>query len=150
MKTSGTALTGAHQTAWVRLVRASERILQRVESALKSDGLPPLAWYDLLLEVKRAEPDGLRPYQLQSRMLIPQYNMSRLVDRMAKAGVIERRTCAEDGRGQVICLTDDGLALQQRMWPVYRSVLEREVGGRMDEAGALELAALLAPLAEDG
>lgn len=149
MGTSETILAGIHETAWARLVRASERILQRVETALKSAGLPPLAWYDLLLEVKRADPEGLRPFQLQSRMLIPQYNMSRLVERMAKAGVIERRICEEDGRGQVIGLTPEGLALQERMWPVYRSVLEREIAGRINEDTAAELAALLAPLAAD-
>ncbi|WP_420402653.1 MarR family winged helix-turn-helix transcriptional regulator [Nisaea sp.] len=142
-------MTDTHQIAWVRLVRASERILQKVESALKSAGLPPLAWYDLLLEVKRAGAEGLRPYQLQSRMLIPQYNLSRLVERMVRAGVIERRTCPEDGRGHVVGLTPDGLALQERMWPVYRSALEREVSSRLSEAQARKLAALLVPLAAE-
>tara|TARA_E500000318_G_scaffold6526_1_gene6227 strand:- start:133 stop:585 length:453 start_codon:yes stop_codon:yes gene_type:complete len=148
MDFSEIALTDVHQIAWARLVRTSGRILREVESALKSADLPPLAWYDLLLEVKRAGAGGLRPYQLQAQMLTPQYNMSRLVERMVKRRVIERRVCLEDGRGQVISLTPAGLALQERMWPVYRGVLEREISGCLSENQAIELAALLAPLAE--
>jgi hypothetical protein len=56
-----------------------------VEEDLKTAALPPLSWYDLLLELLRAEPGGLRTYRLQSAMLIPQYNMSRLIDSIAKA-----------------------------------------------------------------
>ena len=128
------------------MVRASERILQAVEEDLKTACLPPLSWYDLLLELRRAEPVGLRPYQLQSAMLIPQYNMSRLIDRVAKAGYVERRSCDEDERGQIICITPDGKSLQRKMWPIYRSVLEREFAAKLAEGGAERLAKVLQPL----
>lgn len=140
-------LTEAHVLAWARVVRVSERVLQAVEDALKGAGLPPLSWYDLLLELRRAEPGGLRPYQLQSAMLVPQYNMSRLIDRVAKAGYVERVSCDADGRGQIIRITPEGKALQRKMWPVYRAVLEREVASNLAEADAERLARLLQPLA---
>ena len=83
-------------TAWARLVRISQAVLSKVEADLKAADLPPLSWYDALLELERARPDGLRPYQLQERMLLAQYNMSRLTDRLAKAGYIEREDCSDD------------------------------------------------------
>jgi DNA-binding MarR family transcriptional regulator len=141
-----TPLTEAHVSAWARIVRASERVLQTVEEELKTAGLPPLSWYDLLLELRRAEPVGLRPYQLQSAMLIPQSNMSRLIDRVAKAGYVERRSCDEDERGQIIRVTPDGKALQRKMWPIYRSVLEREFAAKLAEGEAECLAKFLQPL----
>ena len=50
----------ASVAAWTRLVRAQAAALGSVEGALKGAGLPPLAWYDVLLEVERM-PGGLRP-----------------------------------------------------------------------------------------
>ena len=146
MSEKRTPLTEAHVSAWARVVRVSERILQAVEEELKTASLPPLSWYDLLLELRRAEPDGLRPYQLQTAMLIPQYNMSRLIDRIAKAGYAERRSCDADGRGQIIRITPDGKTLQRKMWPIYRGVLEREFATKLAEGDAERLAKLLHPL----
>jgi DNA-binding MarR family transcriptional regulator len=100
----------------------------------------------LLLELRRAEPVGLRPYRLQSAMLIPQSNMSRLIDRVAKAGYVERRCCDEDERGQIIRITPDGKALQRKMWPIYRSALEREFALKLAQVDAERLARLLQPL----
>jgi DNA-binding MarR family transcriptional regulator len=146
MSEKRTRLTEAHVSAWAQLVRVSERVLQAVEEELKTAALPPLSWYDLLLELRCAEPGGLRPYQLQSAMLIPQYNMSRLIDRIAKAGYVERCSYDADGRGQVIRITLHGKLLQRKMWPVYRSVLEREFAPKLAEGDAERLAKLLQPL----
>ena len=68
--------------AWARLLKASAKMLDAVERDLKQAGLPPLAWYDALLELHRARPDGLRPGDLEKEVLLPQYNVSRLVDRL--------------------------------------------------------------------
>jgi DNA-binding MarR family transcriptional regulator len=146
MSEKRTPLTEAHVSAWARVVRVSERVLQAVEEELKTAALPPLSWYDLLLELRRAEPSGLRPYQLQSAMLIPQYNVSRLIDRITNSGYAERRSCDADGRGQIIRITADGKALQRKMWPIYRSVLEREFASKLAEGDAERLAKLLHPL----
>ncbi len=126
-------------TAWARLVRVSQALLSKVEADLKAAGFPPLAWYDALLELKRSGPDGLRPYQLQERMLLAQYNLSRLTDRLSRAGYVERRDCPEDARGQILTITRDGRALLRRMWPGYRAAIAAHFAGRLapDEAAAL-------------
>ena len=71
-------------TAWARLVRAEQTVLGRIEAALKAADLPPLSWYDVLLELGRAEDGRLRPLELERRTLLAQYNASRLIDRMEK------------------------------------------------------------------
>lgn len=119
-------------TAWARLVRVSQAVLARVEADLKRAGHPPLAWYDALLELARAGPDGLRPFQLQERMLLAQYNLSRLTERLAKAGYIERQDCAEDGRGQILTITPEGRTLLRAMWPTYRQAIQTHFAARLD------------------
>jgi DNA-binding MarR family transcriptional regulator len=142
-----TLLTDDHVTAWARLLRGSQHILHEIEDALKTAGLPPLSWYDLLLEVKRSGPEGLRPFELQNAMLIPQYNLSRMIDRVAKAGYVERVRCETDGRGQIIRITAEGKALQKRMWPVYRRILDRMIAAHLSADEADQLARLLQKLA---
>jgi DNA-binding MarR family transcriptional regulator len=131
--------------AWARLMRAQQAVLAAVEADLKAAGFPPLAWYDVLLELSRAE-KGLRPFALEQELLLAQYNLSRLLDRLERAGYLERRACPEDGRGQIVAITPSGRALVKRMWPTYRAAIARHVGAKLSEDDASRLAALLGKL----
>lgn len=139
-------LSDAAVTAWARLVRVSQHVLAAVEHDLKAAGFPPLAWYDALLELRRAGAEGLRPQVLQQHMLLAQYNLSRLLDRMERDGLISRRPCEEDGRGQIVIATDAGLALQERMWPAYRTAIRDHFANRLDTASIEILGRLLGKL----
>jgi DNA-binding MarR family transcriptional regulator len=124
--------------AWTRLMRAQSLALSAIEADLKRGGFPPLGWYDLLLEVLRGAPDGLRPYEIETRLLLAQHNVSRLIDRVAAAGYAERRPCAEDGRGHRVHITEAGRDLLTRMWPVYGAAIQRHIGDKLGEnAGGL-------------
>lgn len=136
--------------AWARLIRVGQLLVEGVEADLKAAGFPPLAWYDALLELRRAGPEGLRPFQLQQRMLLTQYNLSRLLDRMQRAGLVERSACAEDGRGTVVATTAEGLALRERMWPAYRAAIRTRFADKLTEGQADDLAQLMARLLESG
>lgn len=133
-------------SAWARLVRAEQTVLGKIEAELKDAGLPPLSWYDVLLELSRAENGRLRPLELERRTLLAQYNASRLIDRMAKTGLVERLPHPEDGRGQLVAITPEGRALQKRIWRVYGPAIARHVGEKLRPAEAAELARLLQKL----
>jgi len=137
-------------SAWVGLLRAQRRALGLVEERLKAAGLPPLAWYDALLELERAGAAGMRPFELERATLVQQYNLSRLIDRLERVGYVERSPCPGDGRGQFVRLTAAGRDVRRRSWPIYAAAIEEAVGTRLDEADAARLAALLRPLAADG
>jgi DNA-binding MarR family transcriptional regulator len=132
--------------AWARLMRAQRVVLTLIEQALKSAELPPLVWYDVLLELERAGDNGLRPFELEREMLLAQYNLSRLIDRMENAGYVERRACEGDGRGQIIAVTAAGKKVRRRMWAVYGPAIQRAVGGRLAEDGIETLNTLLGAL----
>jgi DNA-binding MarR family transcriptional regulator len=132
--------------AWSRLMRAHRAALAAAEQALRDGGLPPLEWYDVLWELERAGP--LRPRDLQGRLLLAQYNLSRLLDRMADAGLLERRTCKEDGRGLVVAATKEGVKLRRRIWPVYAEAIQVAIGAKLGPTDAAALAALLGRLTE--
>src|SRR5262245_44129656 len=131
--------------AWARLIRAQQAVLAAVEAELKTAGFPPLAWYDVLLELSRAQ-EGLRPFALEQELLLAQYNLSRLLDRLERAGYLERRACPEDGRGQIVAITAAGRALVKRIWPTYRAAIARHLGAKLSEDEASRLATLLGKL----
>lgn len=132
--------------AWTRLMRAQQLVLTSIEGALKAASLPPLVWYDVLLEVERAGPGGLRPYELERAMLLAQYNLSRLIDRIEAAGYVERKLCTDDGRGQRVVMTDAGKVVRRQMWPVYARAIECAVGDRLSAEEAEVLGDLLGRL----
>ena len=133
---------------WARLMRAQQLALASVERELKAAGLPSLVWYDVLLEVERAGGKGLRPFELERAMLLAQYNLSRLIDRIERAGLVERRACEDDGRGQLVAITEHGKAIRLKMWPVYAQAVEATVGKRLSAKQAKALDGLLGFLIE--
>ena len=136
--------TEAAERAWVQLVRAHRSALCSVEKALRAADLPPLEWYDVLLELERSGP--LRPRDLQDRLLLAQYNLSRLLDRMESDGLVTRERCSDDARCQWVRATAAGEALRQRMWPIYADAIREAVEFRLTKAQAAQLGKLLEKL----
>lgn len=129
--------------SWARLVRVSQSLVAQIEGELKAAELPPLAWYDALLELDRARDTGLRPFQLQDRMLLAQYNLSRLMDRLVRAGYVTRTRSLADGRGQVLNITPTGRELRKQMWPLYRSAIQKHFAAALEEDEIASLGRIL-------
>jgi DNA-binding MarR family transcriptional regulator len=123
--------TEAAVQAWARLVRVEQALLDRIEEDLKSAGLPPLLWYDVLLELVREPEYRLRHRDLHRRMLLAKYNLSRLLDRMEADGLIGRQPVNDDARGEYVRVTTRGRDMQKRMWPVYRRAIAKHFSSRL-------------------
>lgn len=132
--------------AWTALVRAEQAVLGAVEGELKAAGFPPLACYDALLELARGGTSPLRPRELQRRMLLAQYSVSRLIDRLEAVGYVAKRPCPEDGRGSLVAVTAKGRTLLKAMWPLYARAIQRHVGSKLKAGEAADLARLLGKL----
>ena len=129
--------------AWARLLKASAKLL--AAGRARPQGSRPAAarLVRCLLELHRARPDGLRPGDLEKEMLLPQYNVSRLVDRLEAAGYAVRRPHPGDGRGQVLQITKAGTDLIKRMWKVYGRTIAGNFAGKLNAGDAKKLAGLL-------
>ncbi|MBY5334087.1 MarR family transcriptional regulator [Rhizobium leguminosarum] len=130
-------------TAWTSIMRARERLLAAIEADLKAAGMPPLAWYDVLWELARSQDGKLRPYEIEARTLLAQYNLSRLIDRLEKEGLVRREAFTEDGRGRWVVITDAGRKLRERIWTVYARSIETHIGCKLAENEAKAIAGLL-------
>src|SRR4029079_5435392 len=129
--------------AWIRLMRVQSRVLDAVEQDLKKAGFPPLAWYDALLELSRAPSGEMRPVELEKQMLIPQYSTSRLIDSLVEEGSPPRRGCRIYTRAQLVEITETGRELQKKMWNAYSAAIEKHVGSKLSDNGAMQLCGLV-------
>jgi DNA-binding MarR family transcriptional regulator len=130
--------------AWSGMMRAARSLADTVETEVKQAGFPPLAWYDVLLELSRAPRGRLTPKELEVKTLMAQYNLSRLLDRLEREGLVQRIEFPGDRRRQRVEITGPGRFLRKAMWPVYGGAIERHLGSRLSDSEAGKLAELLA------
>jgi DNA-binding MarR family transcriptional regulator len=105
--------------SWRALLNAHARVIGRIERDLRDEGLPPLAWYDVLWALYRAPDRRLRMTELADHVVLSRTGLVRLVDRIEAAGLIRREAVPEDRRGAYATLTEAGAEMLRRMWPVY-------------------------------
>ena len=101
-----------------RISEASERILREHMNPLFANaGLQP-GEFDVLATLRRAgAPFMLSPTRLYEATMISSGGMTNRLDRLEKAGLVERRPDPNDRRGKLIALTEQG-----------RSVIDETIG----------------------
>jgi DNA-binding MarR family transcriptional regulator len=112
-------------SAWRSFLRAHARIVRELERELHDEQGMALTDYDVLVQLAGAEPHRLRMSELADRLLLSRSGVTRLVDRLAAVGWVERVTCDDDRRGQWASLTDAGYARLREASPTHlRGVAE--------------------------
>jgi len=95
--------------AWRGFLEAHRRVADVLERELRSCEDLPLSWYDVLVQLSEAPDNALRMRELADAVLLSKSGLTRLVDRMEQAGLVERRETADDGRGVLAALTEVGM-----------------------------------------
>ena len=72
---------------------------------------------------------GLTVNELAVYTVMEQSTMSRTLDAMALAGIVERRARVDDGRVREVALTEAGRALFREVWPIMRDAEARMLVG---------------------
>ncbi len=129
-------LEQGREEAWRALITAHAAAVEGIERGLLEAGLPPLSWYDVLLELSAAPECRLRMHELASAVVLSRSGLSRLVDRLEKAGLLRREPDPADGRGSFAVLTDEGARMRERMWPVYAKGIAEHFGVHVSDEEA--------------
>src|SRR5215510_6413124 len=112
-----------HREAWLALARAHAAITGRMQEALTAAGLPPLAWFEVLATLAEAPEQRLKMGELAEALVITRGGLTKLVDRLIKAGLLERTFCETDRRVSYATLLPAGAELLAEMRPVVRGEL---------------------------
>ncbi len=100
--------------------------------SLAANGLP-LALHHLLAVLGEASDAGVRPTDLAGASTLTKSGLTRAVDRLESAGLIERRECPSDGRGQLIALTAKGRQTLRRAAPEFFRSIARHFADHLTE-----------------
>jgi len=95
--------------AWRAFLEAHARVTRRLDDELRAAHGLSLAEYDALLQLARSPERKLRMNQLADRMVLSRSGITRLIDRLSTAGLVERAHCESDARGAEAVLTEQGL-----------------------------------------
>lgn len=83
-------------------------MINRLDGELEREHGMSLASYEVLLHL-HDEPDcSLRMGQLAERLFLSRSGLTRMIDRLVKAGLVERASCESDRRGSYARLTPEG------------------------------------------
>ena len=95
---------------FVSLLQTADTLGQEAEQLLKAAGLTG-AQYNVLRILRGAEPSGLACRAIGERMISHDPDMTRLLDRMEKRGLITRERQSDDRRVVKTRITAQGLSL---------------------------------------
>lgn len=142
-----TTLPEGHLHAWRKYYASFWRVFAAIEADLAAAGLPSLSWYDALYELYLAPGRHLRMNELARSALLSRSGLTRLVDKLEKEKLIERKSCPSDGRVQHAQLTDQGIEMLRKIWPVYRAGIAKYFAAHLSDSEAAQVEKALAKVA---
>lgn len=101
-------LSAEEQASWRAWLSASLLLSDRLSRDLQAEHGLTLADYEILVWLSEAPDRRLRMSELAQRTLSSRSRLSHQIDRMERAGLVDREVCAEDRRGSFAVLTDHG------------------------------------------
>ncbi len=127
--------------AWEALFRAQVSVLRQLTAEFPSSEIS-FTEYDVLLNLSRAPERRMRIRDLIPHLLLSQPSVSRLIDRLAARGLVEKLPDENDARGTIVALTAQGWELFKRVAVVHAESIAQRVGGSLSPAELAQLAEL--------
>lgn len=134
--------------AWEALIRTVGSLLKTFERELQdSEGLP-LTWYDVLIQLHKSPEGRLRMQALAESVVLSRSGLTRLIDRMDKAGLVRREPAQEDRRGHYAVITEGGRQTYLRARPLHHRGIYEHFTRHLDDADVQALQTALAKVSK--
>jgi DNA-binding MarR family transcriptional regulator len=130
--------------AWAGLLRVHAALVPRLDRELQAACQLPLTWYDVLLELNAAPDKRLSMGELGEAAVVSRTRVSRVVDALVAAGLVEREANPDDKRSAYAKITEAGRKRLREAAPVYLGGIERHFTSRMTATEARTVAEALA------
>jgi DNA-binding MarR family transcriptional regulator len=117
--------TDERHRAWPLFLKAHAGLVEVLDHELQREKNLPLSWFDVLVQLASADEGRLPMHELADRVLLSKSGVTRLVDRMERAELIERTACPTDRRIIYATITKKGRSVFDDAASVaYRGVEE--------------------------
>jgi MarR family 2-MHQ and catechol resistance regulon transcriptional repressor len=125
------------------LMESATGLRRELDRRLEADCGLPLQWFELLLRLSRSPDRQLRMSDLADQTNLTPSGLTRAIDRLVEAGLVQRLACPEDRRGAYAKLTPAGLRRVAEAVGPHLSHLEATLLGALDEREQTRLESLL-------
>jgi DNA-binding MarR family transcriptional regulator len=129
--------------AWGALLKVHAAVAPLIDARLRRDGGMPLSWYDVLLEINAAPDRQLTMSDVAARATLSRTRISRVIDELVAAGLVERHSHPTDKRSAYAAITKTGRDKLRKAAPVYLASIEREFSRHLSPAEATTIAKAL-------
>lgn len=106
-------LKSIHALAYFNFLKTGSWVEENVKKAIKDYGLTH-AQLNVLYILKNNESRAVSSTELKEQILVSNPDISRLLDRMVKKGLVSRKTCPQNRRKIDITITDEGKKIFNR------------------------------------
>lgn len=120
-------LTEPEQRAWRAFIAAQRVVNSRIESQLQHDSGMPHTYYEILVRLNEAPEGGLRMSELALATNGSRSRLSHAVARLEASGWVRRQGVADDKRGQVAIITEEGVAVLEEAAPGHVGAVREAV-----------------------
>lgn len=103
----------SHYKVFLNLIYTATWLCSKVEKELKKFNLT-LPQYHVLLILKRSEGTLLNAYGIQKRMIHPECNVTRLIEKLIEKDLVSKKPCEENRRKMIITITKKGLQMVKK------------------------------------
>jgi DNA-binding MarR family transcriptional regulator len=117
---------------WRTFLESAFALIDILDAELQEERSISLRWYDVLVHLEEAE-HGIRMNELASRILASKSGLTRVIDRMEEAGLVERRRPAQDRRVIEIVMTKSGQKALTNARSVHRRGIDEHFAQHLNE-----------------
>jgi DNA-binding MarR family transcriptional regulator len=135
---------------WSQLVRAYAAIARELDARLSAEHDLTINEYEVLLLLARAEEHRMRRIDLATQLILSPSGITRMLDRLGAAGLVEKAECPSDARVTYAVLSDDGMSRLKAAGRSHDAVIEQMVGTRLDKRELETLSEILERLPGTG
>jgi DNA-binding MarR family transcriptional regulator len=131
---------GPHHEALLNLILASNHARGRMDEVFEGAGLTQ-PQYNVLRILNGAYPEGYPRGEIARRVLDRAPDLTRMIDRLIRRGLVQRARSGADGRQSIARITTKGRELLAGMHGRVRTV-QREIAKKLTVREATELSRL--------
>lgn len=114
------------EAAFVSLLRTTDMLSRHLTQVLKAEDLSQTQYN--VLRILRGAPDGLACGEIGNRMITRDPDITRLLDRLEKRGLISRRRETKDRRMVLTRITPTGLEVLERLDKPVQDAHRKQLG----------------------
>ena len=148
-KTAVPWLSEPEMQCWRALISVTTGVLGVLDGELQAEHGMSLGEYEVLVHLSEEPEQSLRMTDLASRLHLSPSGITRRIDGLERAGLVERRQCPSDRRGSNAVLTNEGLRRLTAAAPTHVRGVRAHFIDQLSEQEIANLAAALASVHVD-